>query len=181
MTTQFIAALEKREEAQRKAMEVKATQLQSMEKDKASTAELNKVRADLVAMGTELKELKAEITAGVDDAVEAAQAQHLESLKAQHREDFAVIKEVVTIAADGNAASHGLVKETVGELKNVFKEEMAEQRQLFTQVLGTVLDRQDQSMLRQERFLTNLAGNSDQAIGSFNQALQSYTGASLKV
>jgi N-acetylglucosamine kinase-like BadF-type ATPase len=181
MTTQFIAALEKREEAQRKAMEVKATQLQSMEKDKASTAELNKVRADLVAMGTELKELKAEITAGVDDAVEAAQAQHLESLKAQHREDFAVIKEVVTIAADGNTASHGLLKETVVELKTVFKEEMAEQRQLFTQVLGTVLDRQDQSLLRQERFLTNLAGNSDQAIGSFNQALQSYTGASLKV
>ena len=29
----------------RKAMEVKATQLQSMEKDKASTAELNNVRS----------------------------------------------------------------------------------------------------------------------------------------
>ncbi len=162
-------------------MEVKAAQLQLMEKDKASTAELNKVRAELVSMGKELKELKANMKSGVDDAFEAAQAQHLESLKVQHREDFAVIKEVVTIAADGNVASHGLLKETVVELKTVFKEEMAEQRQLFTQVLGTVLDRQDQSILRQERFLTNLAGNSDQAIGSFNQALQSYTGASLKV
>jgi hypothetical protein len=159
MTDQFVATLDKREQAARNALEAKAAQLQVMEKEKASTVDVDKVRAEIVAMGKALKELRAQVRTGVEQAVEAVTAQHLESLKAQHRDDMKVVQEVVASSTNANQAVADQMRQSMVEMGTVFVGEMAQQRQFFTEVLGNVVGAYQGVIEQNQFFLANLSSS----------------------
>ncbi len=151
MTDQFVASLDKREQSAMRALEAKSVQLRLMEKEKASTAEIKNVQEQIIAMRGKLKELRAQVRAGVQEAVEVVTAQHLESLKAQHREDIKVIQKVVASSANANQAVADQMKQSMVEMGTVFVGEMAQQRQFFTEVLGNVVGAY-QGVIEQNQF-----------------------------
>ncbi len=166
MTERFVECLNKREQTVMRALEAKSVQLGLMEKEKASTAEIKNVQEQIIAMGGNLKELRAQVHAGAQKAVEVVTAQHLESLKAQHREDFKVIQEVVASSANANQAVADQMKQSMVEMGTVFVGEMAQQRQFFTEVLGNAVGGYQAVIQQNQLFLANLSSSrSNEVIG----------------